>query len=195
MPNGNYNVTLMLGDLQQAHDSMGIMLQGVYRGAFSTRAGEIAQVTYAVSVVDGKLTVGARPGSMLVLNALAITPTSASLVPTDQLRPQTGLHYFAFENMDNGFVIRGSTNLHPGESLNPNGVFLSPNTRYREYVYQPATGYIGVSEFSTPPSGIPLDLPKIVLGPSSSPDTDGDGLDNLAEFIVGTSPGRTHEKP
>ncbi len=100
---------------------------------------------------------------------------------------QGGLFYFAIQDLDTGFVMRSSITIQPGGALCPEGVFLSPNTRYREWVYQPSTGLIGESEFVTPPSGVTFDMPAIVLAKSNAPDADHDGLNNDAEFIVGTS--------
>jgi subtilisin family serine protease/fibronectin type 3 domain-containing protein len=54
--NGNYDVTVTLGDALQAHDRMGVFLEGTKVDTVSTAAGAFATDTYAVSVSDGQLT-------------------------------------------------------------------------------------------------------------------------------------------
>ena len=103
----------------------------------------------------------------------------------------TGLFYFAIENLDDGFIMRSSTSLVSGGALCPDGVFLSPNAHYRQFVFQASTGLVGVSDFTTPSSGVDFTMPEIILGQDTSPDSDGDGLRDMAEFIVGTSASST----
>lgn len=92
--------------------------------------------------------------------------------------------YYAIENLDSGSVVRRgltSSNGIPG-----NGLILSPNTRFREWLFQAESGFIGFSDFRTPASGSRFTIPPITLHPPLSPDTDGDGLSDDAEFIVGS---------
>jgi hypothetical protein len=116
-----------------------------------------------------------------------ITPPLCPAAPAQEVVPQTGLHYFAFENLDAGRVdLRGTAGsngvAHAG------GIALAPNTRYRHTILQAATLLIGSTEFETPASGRRFALPPIVVGPSSASDSDGDGLPDDGELVMGTNP-------
>ena len=96
---------------------------------------------------------------------------------------QTGRHFYAIENLDTGFVLRGSTNVLDRifEQM-----VLGPNTRYRLLVLGIVTLQQGELEFETGASGQILDLDPIVLERVDLPHDDNDGLNDKAEFIVGT---------
>ena len=188
VPNGTYDVTVTLGDAAQAHNAMVVFVQGERRGNISTLAGEFVTNTYRAAVSDGQLQVRfeGEGGAQVVVDGIEVAQVS-SAVPTAPLADSTGLHYFAIQDLKTGFIMRGSINLITGGALCPAGVFLSANTPYREFVLQASTLQVGVSDFTTPASGITFTMPEILLGPDTSPDSDGDGLHDLGEFIVGTN--------
>ena len=55
LANGQYDITVTLGDLAEAHDEMGVMLEGEQVDTVTTAAGQSAAHTYRVSVSDGQL--------------------------------------------------------------------------------------------------------------------------------------------
>lgn len=113
--------------------------------------------------------------------AADLDPLSPS---ADALLREGGQHYFAVENLANGAVVRGIA----GEGgMIPEGLILAPETRYRIWFLQAATGELGWSEFTTPRSGRTVNVPPVALLPDSTPDLDGDGLGSGAEFVLGSS--------
>ena len=102
------------------------------------------------------------------------------------LEPQTGLHYFVIVNMDTEEVVRRGITGSNGVAYD--NLILSPNTRYRHTILQAESFWIASDEFTTPDAGQTLQLPPIVLKRPTSPDSDGDGLHDDGEFVIGTSP-------
>ena len=101
----------------------------------------------------------------------------------DELAPQTGRHYYALQNLDTGFVIRGRTDV-----INRiyNRTVLSANANYRLSVFGLVSGQIGSVDFQTPDNGAQITVPIVVLDKQPLIDTDNDLLDDRAEFIIGT---------
>ena len=100
-----------------------------------------------------------------------------------ELASQTGRHYYALQNLDSGFVIRGSTDVI--DRLFDRTV-LSANANYRLSVFGLVSGQIGSVDFRTPDNGAQITAPIAVLDKGILADTDGDLLDDRAEFIIGT---------
>ncbi len=100
---------------------------------------------------------------------------------------QFGLHYYAITNLDDpsSTVLRGQAG---SGGYAHDSIFLAPTTRYREWILQMQTLRVAVADFTTPISGQGFSLPEFKLQPTTSPDSDGDGLSDLAEFILGTNP-------
>jgi subtilisin family serine protease/fibronectin type 3 domain-containing protein len=55
LANGQYDVTVTLGDLAEAHDMMGVFLEGEQVDTVTTAAGQNAVGTYRITVRDGQL--------------------------------------------------------------------------------------------------------------------------------------------
>jgi hypothetical protein len=189
LPNGVYDVTVTLGDALAAHATMTVTMQGELRGNLSTTAGQFITDTYRVEVRNGQLQVAfAGEGrGQVAFDGLGIVAVPGATLSNAPLVGLAGLHYFALENVQTGFIMRGSIDLTAGEALCPSGVLLSPNASYREYVFQASSLEVGVSDFTTPASGVNFTMPEIVLGADTSPDSDHDGLHDRAEFIIGTN--------
>ncbi len=97
-----------------------------------------------------------------------------------------GSYWFALEDIKSSQVIvRDRLN---GSSLGEGNLVLAPNTRYRYWRYWVEAKLVGFSEFTTPDSGLRFTIPKASLGKPQTPDRDGDGLSDEAEFILGTNP-------
>ena len=138
---GIYEVTLTLGDLNQSHSRNQIFIEDALRGNVTTEVGEFVTTTYEAIVVDGQLTLQLL-GSQVPLNALEIRQLSAGTpAEVGELRDTEGLHYFLIEDIETGFVIRGSTNITEAgqQFLCGEGIGLAPETHYRQYVYQADT--------------------------------------------------------
>jgi hypothetical protein len=67
---------------------------------------------------------------------------------------------------------------------------LTADTHYEELILQPTTLRIAIARFRTPAAGIRFQFPEFALQPLETTDTDGDGLPDLAEFILGTNPNK-----
>ncbi len=100
--------------------------------------------------------------------------------------PQVGLHYFALLNLDTGKVEQRGKADSNGQAFH--NLILAPNTHYRQFILQARTMMLGSSDFTTPDPGLTLNLPAVLLHEDHSADSDKDGLPDLPELILGTSP-------
>ena len=117
--------------------------------------------------------------------ALAVGAVT-SHAQTPRLVSQTGLHYFAVENrdLDPPRVIQRGTAGSLGFAFDR--LILAPNTTYRTWILQASTLAVGYTDFTTPSAGRTIEVPDIILGTSLSGDEDGDGLHDDGEFVMGT---------
>jgi hypothetical protein len=194
LPNGYYDVSVTLGDAVSDHKQMAVFAEGQLRANVSTGAGAgeepFSTKTFRAVVTDGQLTLRfqSQAGQPVAVNAIEIQQFALGVngaIPTEQ---PLGLFFFLIEDLETGFILRGSNDLQAGEFLCPNGVILDINAPHRQWVLQADTGLVGISDFTTPGPGQQMDMPAIVLGQDLSPDSDGDGLNDVAEFIIGTNP-------
>jgi hypothetical protein len=101
--------------------------------------------------------------------------------------PQTGIHYYAVLNVDNGEVVaRGIS--QDGLALD-SPVFLAAHTNYRIFVLQPTTQQWGYTDLTTGASGQSLSVSPVLLGPAF-PVQSTDGLSGMADFILGLDPNK-----
>ncbi len=104
VPNGDYTVTLTMGDLTEGErDQMGVFLEGVQVDTVTSPAQTVVRRTYAVTVVDGQLTVLVQKqgGQSLycVLNGLTVeesgqtggTLTTAATPPAEAEEEQLAI--------------------------------------------------------------------------------------------------------
>jgi hypothetical protein len=107
----------------------------------------------------------------------------------DQVNQAAGLagvgqaHYL-LEDLETGFTQRGKT----GHDGSISGVILAPNHNYRITRVVDATLQIGVVEFVSGPNGQKTVIPRGIVEPDTTPDSDHDGLSDLAENVYGTNP-------
>jgi fibronectin type 3 domain-containing protein len=78
VPDGTYEVGVVMGDATTAHDRMAIFLEGVQVGVLDSAKGKFVERTFRVTVADGQLTVRLEDhggsDANLVINALSIAP-------------------------------------------------------------------------------------------------------------------------
>lgn len=117
---------------------------------------------------------------------LIATAFVANVCGSAQTLPTQSPYYFAIENLDNGQVVRRGVTKTKG--IPANTVILAPNTSYREWLLEGATSLIGFTEFKTPSTPELVKIPPIDLGLPKAGDSDGDGLTDDAEFVVGADP-------
>ncbi len=56
LPNGEYDVTVRIGDMGAGHDQAGVFLEGAFAASLTTAAGQIEVRTFRTAVADGQLT-------------------------------------------------------------------------------------------------------------------------------------------
>ena len=98
--------------------------------------------------------------------------------------------FYAFEDMETGEIVRGSALV----SSDLTRAFLRPEAPFRLLRCFPKEGAVFEDRFQTPPSGqryslcyAPFDSGFL----NDTTDTDGDGLGDIAEFVLGTDPNQT----
>jgi hypothetical protein len=92
--------------------------------------------------------------------------------------------FYAIEEVSTGTVVRRGYASEIG--IPSNELILAPNSVFRAWMFDSVTGRVGEREFTTPSSGSRFNIPRVPLGWPVLPDTDGDGLSDDAEFVVGT---------
>ncbi|MBE9061109.1 Ig-like domain-containing protein [cf. Phormidesmis sp. LEGE 11477] len=102
---------------------------------------------------------------------------------SSNLVTQDSEHYFSVADVNTGFVQRGKTK----KDGTIDELVLSQDSEYVVSFFNSQTLKYGSAKFSTPDNVSSFNLPKVVIGESSSPDTDGDKLPDVAEFVLGTS--------
>lgn len=110
-------------------------------------------------------------------------PSVHAQVPLDAVRVE-GTIFYAIENLDAGSVDRRGLAGSGGVLFDE--LILAPNTRYRVWLLDKATLKTADKKILTPNAGLRAKMPDFFFGDASSPDSDGDGLHDLAEFIIGT---------
>ncbi len=118
---------------------------------------------------------------------LICSPSDNARGQTNSLGLEIGVHYYAISNLSNPTipVLRGKAG---SQGYAHDLIILAPNTQYREWILHLQTMRVAVTNYTTPDVGRSFQLPEFQLRTSTSPDTDGDGLHDLAEFILGTNP-------
>jgi hypothetical protein len=137
--------------------------------AFSSRTAVVAAVLLIVAFAGLRDGIGAR------LHATALPP-----------QPVKGeFYYVIYDIRAEQVVARGRVET---ETEVFSGLLLPSERRYRLGLLHARTLKEGWTEFTTPPAGQTFRFPNMIFSDSSGPDTDGDGLTDMAEFIVGTDP-------
>lgn len=99
-----------------------------------------------------------------------------------QLPVLTSPHYYALLNLDRGVIEQRGLVLN---GILPD-LFLAPNTQYSVLLFEPTANLVGHRDFTTPEAGRRLAAANVVMYHSFEHDSDGDGLSDFAESVVGT---------
>ena len=104
-------------------------------------------------------------------------------------RPNSPLYYVASDPLTGTVIARGKTSQSGGLS------FFGPAESFLNIeIFDPASGGYAIFRSFTPKSGSPLvaasgsGSPELVTFPDGATDSDGDGLSDETEFIIGTDP-------
>lgn len=112
--------------------------------------------------------------------------------PGEPLAPRPvlsrGVHHWLLVDLLTGQPVqRGRTG---GSGALLDGVIVAPNRPFRLFVLRAEDFQVGVGDFLSPAVGQGVRPPYVLLEPDSSPDSDGDGLGDFAEYIAGSRPDR-----
>ncbi|MBX3747825.1 MAG: Ig-like domain-containing protein [Verrucomicrobiae bacterium] len=167
-------------------------------GAFSswafTSCGDAVRLN-AGAAVD-PVTFATLDGRVLTSLALAGPRRTPAAPPVPAVDPSTprqprllysrGLHFWTLVDMLTGDVVqRGRTG---GSGALMEGGLFAPNRPYRLHVLRAADLAVGSADFVSGNVGQSFTAPSPILLADTSPDTDGDGLPDFAEFIAGSNP-------
>jgi hypothetical protein len=160
---------------------------------FEETIGPIAQVFVGVSssvssivFVDQIPTPASAERPIPSLNAMATSLTDVNSVPT--FVDSYGINddprsYYRIVYAD-GFQLAGLT-----DSSGNFSVSATPNSTYTLFVYSPRTNRYSISTGTTGSSG-QTGSQSIVVGRRAGFDSDGDGLPDIGEFVIGTDPNK-----
>jgi len=102
-----------------------------------------------------------------------------------QSRPlETGLHYFAVEDLSSEEVVQRGVAGSNGIAFD--NLILAAETNYRIWLLQAVTLKIGFVDLTTPSNGLSFVVPNFFLGRDETSDSDSDGLSDRGEFVMGT---------
>ncbi len=206
--NGLFGLTMTLGDSAAACSNVAVYVQRMFGNSVSTKAGQFVTNLFVFPVTNSRIDVliGAITTDQ---DKGAITHMEIKRIEDDDLPRTAGaaaldgrLFYYAYINLENGFVTRG-TSTSPEAMARQ--LFFPPNTRFLQMIADPVGPRVASAAFTTPDSGIPVQLPEIdleypyhesygaavILDPFEPPfggDTDGDGLSDDIEFVIGSNP-------
>ena len=111
-----------------------------------------------------------------------ITPALLLVLAT----PLPAAFHYAVEDKATGDIVRRGVQLETG--IRSGEVILAPESAFRVWVYDSETKLLGFREFVTGGAGQVFSVDSVPLRHSASIDSDGDGLSNEAEMILGSDP-------
>ncbi len=119
---------------------------------------------------------------------LGLLVSLASGLVSDAAGLETGLHYYAIVDLSRGDVVQRGRAGENGIAFDQ--LILGPRRPYRIFLLQASTFRVAEQSLVTPNSGFTFVLAPFTLYPSRTVDTDGDGLPDDGELVMGTDPRR-----
>jgi len=170
------------------------------RGTLTTDCNEACTRTVTITVLPATAPApapGAEPHPTVLAwqRAAENAPDSAVATPAGPQRQavttpsvrQTGLHYYVLVNPATGAVVRrGFAGRNGVAHARP--LIVGANRSLREIIVQADSFWLASQDFRTGENGSSLTLGAFRLEPPAGPDTDGDGVPDEVEFVVGTDP-------
>ena len=129
---------------------------------------------------------GPSPCFFNELNALAIANVASATSVENLAAPKRYFYHVQFSASDTDNTIQEISGVTDG--MGHVSVFLAANATYVARLYNPVTKLHGETIGETSTSGIATSFGSISVGVPDSSDTDGDGLGDFAEFVIGTNP-------
>ena len=99
-------------------------------------------------------------------------------------RAVTGKQYYLLYNLDTYQITQRG--LAQKNGIAHQNLLLGPNTRYRHWLLHAPSLRVAVADYVSAGLGEVTELPAFTYRTDSGADSDGDGLTDLAEFIVGS---------
>ncbi len=172
------------------------------RGTLTTDCNEACTRTVTITVLPATSPAPApgaesHPAVSAWQRAAELAPVPALATPAGPQRQavtsasvrQTGLHYYVQVNPATGAVVRrGFAGRNGVAHARP--LIVGANRSLRETILQADSFWLASQDFRTGENGSSLTLGAFRLEPPAGPDTDGDGVPDAAEFVVGTDPAK-----
>jgi hypothetical protein len=183
---GIYEVTVTMGDASQRRVGGGAVYEEKLGTNLTTEAGQFQTSTRRVIIDDGQLNLRFLGLNNFPVAVNAITVSFVADVPAQSLEPLEGVRFYALEQLDTGFTLRGS---YTSRKEFLEGLLLVPNAPYRLSVFHPGPMSYGFTDFSSSSlSDGDVPVPSVTLLPTIGMDSDDDGLITPIEVVLGTAP-------
>ena len=119
-----------------------------------------------------------RFGCFLIFKLLLFT------YPNSLMAQSGDFAYLVEDKQDGRIVARG---LNDSRGIPGRDLILQPGSTYRVWLLNLLTLRVGQKEFTTPGNGAGFTIPRVGFRNPFTPDSDGDGLHDEAEYIIGTN--------
>lgn len=121
--------------------------------------------------------------SRIAICLLFLPRVAVGQVESGQPAIEEGSAFYAVEEIGATVLQRGTVSSDPVFDQ----LFVAPNTDYRIWLLDPETFQVAEANVTSSSAGRVFEIPDFVFGEARAHDTDGDGLHDLGESIVGTS--------
>ncbi len=139
-----------------------------------------------VRAIDAQITAlfGGQPADEFFRDRLDEISRLAEHLQQVLNQPSTEAAFFVYRDLDTGAIQRGKTSIGGGIDC-----IIAGSKHTGELMkYAPGSGAYSVQRFYTGTAGTRPQIPPASWTPDNSPDSDGDGLSDNVEFVLGTNP-------